>query len=132
MSEIETRRVVDQSQSNKDQWKGAITLPLVGLLFFFGGWIIPVLWGIGSVIVCLLIQQNTIDPVQKQAIYHMINFVISYSLYFLISAILCIVLIGFLGIVFFWIAAFIFSIIGLIKHLNSESYRYPMSIDFLK
>lgn len=60
-----------------------------------------------------------------------INFVISYSIYMIISVVLMFALIGFALVVVVAIASLIFTIIGAVKAGNNELYRYPMIMRFL-
>ncbi len=54
------------------------------------------------------------------------NFLISYSVYSLVSTLLMIVLIGFLTIWVVGILGFIFTIIAAVKSYKGEAYRIPL------
>lgn len=54
------------------------------------------------------------------------NFLISYTVYTIVSTLLMIVLIGFLTIWVVGILAFIFTIIAAVKAYNGEVYRIPL------
>ncbi len=60
------------------------------------------------------------------------NWLISSVIYFAVSAVLCIVLIGFLGLIALGIMSLVFPIIGAIKANNGELWEYPLTIKFLK
>lgn len=60
------------------------------------------------------------------------NSVISYTIWFLISTVLMLVLIGFVTFVVLAIMHFIFSIVAAVKAYNGEKYLIPLSIPFLK
>ena len=60
------------------------------------------------------------------------NWIISAAIYGVVSAVLCIVLIGFLGLLALFIMGIVFPIIGAIKANNGEFYEYPLTIKFLK
>ena len=60
------------------------------------------------------------------------NFLISYSIYGIISGILMIVLIGFVFIVIVGILVFVFTIVAAVKAYNGEYYRIPLVIHFFK
>ncbi|MCY7346990.1 MAG: DUF4870 domain-containing protein [Pyrinomonadaceae bacterium] len=60
------------------------------------------------------------------------NWLISSIIYFAVSAVLAIVLIGFLGIIALGIMSVVFPIIGGIKANNGELWEYPLTIKFLK
>lgn len=60
------------------------------------------------------------------------NFMISMTIYMVVSIILMFVLIGFLTILAAAIMGIVFPIIGGIKANNGELWSYPMTIKFLK
>ncbi len=60
------------------------------------------------------------------------NWLISSIIYFAVSAVLAIILIGFLGIIALGIMSVVFPIIGGIKANNGELWEYPLTIKFLK
>ena len=69
-----------------------------------------------------------IDATGKEVL----NFQISFSIYFLIAGALCWILIGFLILPIFLIIWLICTILAAVRTSNGESYRYPMTIRFLK
>ncbi|MCP8616625.1 DUF4870 domain-containing protein [Salirhabdus salicampi] len=85
---------------------------------------------IGPLIVWLLKKDESefIDFHGKQYF----NFVISYFIYFLISTVLMVIIIGFVLAWVLGIAAFIFMIIAAIKTYGGERYKIPFIITFLK
>jgi uncharacterized protein len=60
------------------------------------------------------------------------NWMISATIYGIVSFILMFVLIGFLTGAVVWLLAIIFPIVGGIKANNGEFWNYPMTIKFLK
>ena len=60
------------------------------------------------------------------------NFMISMTIYFIVSFILAFVLIGFLLLPIVGIIGIIFPIIGGVKANNGELWEYPLTIKFLK
>ncbi|GAE95001.1 hypothetical protein JCM21714_4204 [Gracilibacillus boraciitolerans JCM 21714] len=60
------------------------------------------------------------------------NFIISYTIYGIVSALLMFVLIGFILAPIVAILAFIFTLIALFKAYNGEKYRIPLVIRFIK
>lgn len=139
--ELKTKDIIDNEEFNninsnnsytiKDNYDKTFTLPLIGLIFFLGWYVSAWMGWILGIIIILALKWQDFDDERIVAIKEMINFFVSYLLWFFISAILCIVLIGFLMLIFFAIAWFIFSIVWLIKHLNNKSYVYPLSIDIM-
>ncbi len=61
-----------------------------------------------------------------------VNWLISSLIYFVVSLVLTIVLIGILGLVALGIMSIVFPIIGGIKANNGELWEYPLTIKFLK
>lgn len=60
------------------------------------------------------------------------NWLISSLIYFAVSAVLTIVLVGILGIIALGIMSLVFPIVGGIKANNGELWEYPLTIKFLK
>ncbi|MCY7376810.1 MAG: DUF4870 domain-containing protein [Pyrinomonadaceae bacterium] len=61
-----------------------------------------------------------------------VNWLISSVIYFAVSVVLSIILIGFLGLIALGIMSIVFPIIGAIKANNGELWEYPLTIKFLK
>ncbi len=61
-----------------------------------------------------------------------LNWLITLVVFLVISGILTLVMVGFLGLLVFGILSFVFPIIGAIKAANGEFWEYPMSIRFIK
>lgn len=94
---------------------------------FFSGGILSSLF-----VVIFLAVQTDISPKVRSEAYNIINFNISFLLWFIISLVLCLLIIGFFMLIFFGIAWLILMIIGAIKHFAGDTYHYPMTITFLK
>jgi uncharacterized protein len=94
------------------------------------GFIIPLGNIIGPLIVWLIKKQElpSVDLHGKESL----NFQISVTIYMLVSAILMLVLIGFLLMIVVAIGAIVLVVIAAIKAGNGEFYRYPLSIRFIK
>ena len=96
----------------------------------FAGYIIP----LGSVIVPVILwmiwreKDPYIDEMGREAA----NFQLSMILYYIISFILCFIIIGFFLITAALIFHLTFIIIGCIQTSRGASYRYPMIIRFIK
>ncbi len=60
------------------------------------------------------------------------NWLISSFIYFVVSAILMLVVIGFFGILAVGLMSVVFPIIGAVKANNGELWEYPLTIKFLK
>jgi uncharacterized Tic20 family protein len=99
---------------------------LAGLSGFIG---IPFGNILGPLLVWVLKKDEMpfVDRCGKEAI----NFGISMTIYLAVSAVLCLVLIGFVGLVVFGIMALVFPIIAGLKANEGEEYVYPMTIRFI-
>ncbi|MBM7644575.1 putative Tic20 family protein [Scopulibacillus daqui] len=85
---------------------------------------------IGPLVLWLIFrkQSELADENGKEAV----NFQISIMIYFIISAILCLILIGFLLLLAVCIVWFIFVIIATVQASEGKVYRYPLTIRFIK
>ena len=69
-----------------------------------------------------------VDEQGKEAL----NFQISFLIYIIISIILCVLLIGFVLLIALGIAELILVIMAALKANEGVSYRYPLTIRFIK
>lgn len=60
------------------------------------------------------------------------NWLISFSIYFIVSLFLMIFIIGFLLLPIVWVIGVVFPIIAGVKANNGEYWQYPLTIKFLK
>lgn len=60
------------------------------------------------------------------------NFFISYTVYMIISGILTIVLIGFIGLIVFSIMLVVFTIIAAVKAYEGSEYQFPLIFRIIK
>ncbi|MFZ9991530.1 MAG: DUF4870 domain-containing protein, partial [Opitutales bacterium] len=84
---------------------------------------------IGPLIVWL-IKKDESTFIDKQG-RELLNFQISLLIYFLVSFVLCLVIIGFVLVGVLAIASLILTIIGLVKATEGKIYRYPLTIRML-
>jgi len=106
-------------------------IKLIGLLHFIGNIISG--WLLGTILVVwYLALKSDISEIEKKTCYNIINFNISFWIYFVIAWILLFVLIGFPILPIVAITWVILLVIWFIKHLAGETYDYPLSITFLK
>ena len=61
-----------------------------------------------------------------------VNWMISSTIYAVVSIVLCLVLVGFLMLLALALMGIIFPIIGGVKANNGELWQYPLAIKFLK
>jgi uncharacterized Tic20 family protein len=112
-SDIETRR-----------WAAATHIAAIA------GYVIP----FGNIIGPLLVWQlkkedgQLIDDQGKESV----NFQITVSIAMLVSALLTLILIGFLLIFVIGLGALILVVIAAIKANDGEAYRYPLTLRFIK
>ncbi|MGK9044472.1 DUF4870 domain-containing protein [Mammaliicoccus vitulinus] len=84
----------------------------------------------GPLIIWLIKRDDSpfIDKIGKDYL----NFFISYTIWSIVSSLLCIILIGFILLPILAILLFVFTIIGAIKAYKGETYLPPLSIQFIK
>lgn len=111
----------------RNETTAALFVHLSAFSIFVG---IPFGWIIGPLVIWLIFRDRSafIDEHGKEAL----NFQISYTIYSMISLILCLILIGFLLLAAIGILWFIFVIIATVRASNGEGYRYPFTIRFIK
>jgi len=63
---------------------------------------------------------------------HIINFMVSIFIYFAVSIVLCVLLIGIPMLIALGVMHIVFIIIATIKASNGETWRYPLTIELLK
>ncbi|MCF7668477.1 MAG: DUF4870 domain-containing protein [Verrucomicrobia bacterium] len=89
---------------------------------------------LGNVIgplVIWLIKRNEMPIVDEHG-KAALNFQISMSIYFIVSLVLALAVIGFFLLLAWMIMEIVFVIIAAVKANNGESYEYPLTIQFLK
>jgi uncharacterized Tic20 family protein len=95
-----------------------------------GGYILPGLGFLAPLILWMLNKDNNarINASGKE----IINFIISMIIYAAVSAILCLILVGFFLLALIAVLEIACAIIAAIKANNGDDYVYPMTIRFLK
>ena len=111
------------TDSDEKQW--GMFAHLAGLATF----VIPFGHIVGPLII-YLIKKDEYDFVNDQG-KEVLNFQITWTIIFIISAILILVGIGVLMLIGFGIAWLIFVIVGTVAANNGQYYRYPLTIKFL-
>ncbi|MGS0674142.1 DUF4870 domain-containing protein [Shewanella sp. 0m-4] len=96
----------------------------------FSGYLVPFGSILGPLIVWLMKRDEF--PLVESCGRNCLNFKISMLIYVTVSAILMLVGIGFILIALFAIADIVFTIIAIIKASEGESYKYPLTINFIK
>ena len=94
-------------------------------------WILNILSGfVGPLIIWLMKKDESAFINQQGKNY--LNFAISYSSYFIISLILTIIIIGYIPLFVLSIAAFIYTIIGIVTVNKGEDFVVPLTIEIIK
>lgn len=96
---------------------------LAGLIVPFAGLIAP--------IVIFFVKKDSLPGLVPHA-HVVFNWMISALIYAVVSTILIIIVVGFLGLIAVAILSIIFPIIGGIKAADGEVWPYPLSIKFFK
>ena len=96
----------------------------------FSGYLVPLGSILGPLIVWLMKRDEF--PFVESCGRNCLNFKISVIIYFIISGILMLVGVGFLLIGILAIFDIIVTIIAAIKASEGESYKYPLTINFIK
>jgi uncharacterized Tic20 family protein len=112
--------------ANRDQNMWGMLCHLSALI----GFVIPLGNILGPLVVWLIKKQEYpfVDDQGKEAL----NFQLSMTLYYIIAAILIIILIGLILLVALAIFSLVVTIIAMIKANEGVAYRYPMCIRFIK
>ncbi len=113
-----------QSDKETNTWALVLHLSLLaGLVVAMAGLIVPV--------VIYLLKKDQLPGLRPHA-YVVFNWIISFIIYVVISAILTIVVIGFFMLAVLAVLGLVFPIIGAIKASEGEVWPYPLSIQFFK
>ena len=112
--------------ANKDQNMWAMLCHLTAL----AGFIIPFGNIIGPLVIWMVKKDEfpLVDDQGKESL----NFQISMTIYYIVSAILIIVLIGILMLIGLAVFSLIMIIIAMVKANDGVAYRYPLCIRFIK
>lgn len=97
----------------------------------FATFVLPVAGNIIGPLIIYLIKKDEYEFVNDQG-KEVLNFQITWSIIFTISAILIFVGIGIFMLIGFGIAWMILVIVGTVAANNGEYYRYPLTVRFLK
>lgn len=97
----------------------------------FGTFVLPFAGNVIGPLIIYLIKKDEYEFVNDQG-KEVLNFQITWSIIFTISAFLIIVGIGIFMLIGFGIAWLVLVIVGTVAANNGEYYRYPLTIRFLK
>lgn len=104
---------------------------LLGILHLAGNLLSAGSLGLILVILYYFVQKNKLSTLEKETCFEIINFNLSFIIYAFIAAVLMIILIGFLLIPIVLLTWLILMIVGFLKHISGENYKYPFIIRFV-
>lgn len=96
----------------------------------FGGYLLP-LFGFVLPILMWITNKNTNENVDKHG-KNILNFIISFLIYYAVAGILVILLIGIPLLVVLAVLQFVFIIMAAIKANSGIYWKYPVTIEFFK
>ncbi|ANQ52338.1 DUF4870 domain-containing protein [Flammeovirga yaeyamensis] len=96
----------------------------------FASYVVPVA-GIALPIIMWALNKDQSEKIDVQG-KHIVNWIISSYLYYIIFGLLSIVLIGIPFVIAVGILSVVCAIIGAVKSREGEVYEYPFTIDFIK
>ena len=125
-------RAENPQDTNSDPLFGLSENSYIALMHVsqFAGIIVPG-FGFAMPVVLWLLNKKynaKVDATGK----HIINFMISMFIYYAISVVLCCIVIGIPMLIMLGILQIVFVIIATVKANNGETWKYPLTIDFLK
>ena len=85
---------------------------------------------VGPLIIFMVARED--QPIAKAHAKEALNFQITLALAAIVSGILTIILIGFIGLIAVGIGNIVFSILAAMAANRNEEYRYPVCIRFVK
>lgn len=102
-------------------------------------WILHFIWNVISgwllwtlFVIWYLLLSSNLDDATKKTCYHIINFNLSFWVYFAIAWVLIFVLIWFILLPIVFITWIVILLIWFIKHLAWDDYKYPLTIELVK
>jgi uncharacterized protein len=104
---------------------------MLGILHLAGNLLSGGTLGLILVVLYYFVQKNKLSQLEKETCFEIINFNLSFIIYAFTAAVLMIVLIGFLLIPVVLLTWLILMIVGFIKHISGENYKYPFIIRFV-
>jgi len=125
-------RSANASTTNSNPLLGLSENSYIALMHIsqFAGYIVV---GLGFILPVILWAMNKDNNAKVNAVgKHIINFMISMLIYYAVSGVLCCLVVGIPMLIALGVMHFVFIIIAAIKANNGETWKYPLTIDFLK
>lgn len=104
---------------------------MLGILHLAGNLLSGGTLGIVLVLIYLLVRKDNLSQLERETCYEIINFNLSFIIYVFVASVLIMVLIGLLILPVVLIAWFVLMIVGFLRHLEGQNYKYPFIIRFL-
>lgn len=115
------RSMEDNVQTSPDRSGGDTTMAAVShILALFS-------WFLGPLILYVVSD----DPFVKRNSANAFNWQISFTLWLIVSGLLTVVLVGFIGLLVLPLLDLVFCILGAVKATEGEAWNYPLTIDLL-
>lgn len=95
----------------------------------FLGYLVPLAGFIAPVVIWLVMKDDS--PEMDRHGRNVVNWIISSTIYVIVSAILCLVLIGIPLLILMMVLVTVFPIIGAVKASQGVEWKYPLAIRFL-
>lgn len=125
-------RILNNNQYNNNTTNSSMTVDTSYLVLMhlsqFAGFVVAGL-GFALPIILWAVNKEKIAEVDKHG-KNILNFIISWFIYYIVSAILILIVIGIPMLIVLGILQFIFIIVAAIKANNNEFWKYPMTIPF--
>jgi uncharacterized Tic20 family protein len=104
----------------------AVAMQLLG----FAGFVFP----LGNILAPLILWlvKRSASPYLDRVGKDVLNFQISYSIYGVVSGLLCLAFIGFLLLPVLFVAWVVLMVVAAVKTSNGEDYKYPFTIRLLQ
>ena len=140
ISEEEYQKEKERFFNRSENFQTTNSQPLLGLtensyiaLMHISQFAGIIILGLGFIVPVVLWAMNKDNNAKVDAVgKHIINFLISMLIYYAVSGVLCCLMIGIPMLIALGIMQIAFVIIAAIKANNGETWKYPLTVDFLK
>jgi len=124
-------KVTAPSVKKSTNSSGVEGVKMLGILHLAGNLLSGGTLGLILVVLYYFVQKNKLSTLEKETCFEIINFNLSFIVYAFTAAVLMIVLVGFLLIPVVLLTWLILMIVGFLKHISGENYKYPFIIRFV-
>lgn len=128
----ESASKTDTSSTNNSMKTSAKEgVKMLGILHLVGNIFSGGVLGIILVVLYLVIRKNDLSQLEKETCYEIINFNLSFILYTFVAACSMVLLVGFVLLPVVVVTAIVLMVMGFLRHLVGENYKYPFIIRFV-